>query len=54
MKSLKVTHIYNMPVDFDAWVIDFVKKEGGVLAIIVFEDGEIDTQDIKDIRVKLL
>jgi len=51
--KLKLTHFCDMPVSFDAYVINFVRADGKTLAIIVYEDGSISTSDINDIRVKM-
>lgn len=49
--KLKVLKEYDMNVGYEAYIVDFVRREGETLAIIVYEDGSISANNIENIIV---
>ena len=49
--KLKVIKFYGLPVQFEMYVIDFLREAGKTLAVTIGEDNKISTYDAEVLEI---
>lgn len=49
--KLKVIKLYGLPVQFEMYVIDFLREAGKTLAVTITEDNKISTYETENLEI---
>ena len=49
--KLKVIKFYGLPIQFEMYVIDFLREAGKTLAVTITEDNKISTYETENLEI---